>query len=483
MLSREPEPAPGGYTENGLCLVEIDGEIVLGERLVPATDLPSIDTPVLPAPEPDEGWPDEAVMVEGRPVLPLDPAHRRQSSTRQPTIATNSPRLVRGPRRRCGRSPRPGRRTTNRRSGAASRDGPSEPAGGDGDPPLPAPARVEPRRRHSEPSSSQQGEGFFGAWSVGDHGIDTVSYAFRPPGRRALDAWARVPSRRLSRRERGESLWATQAVNGIKLGVFPKHGLFLAEGRLAPMLSGDSGDMRLAPPATLTLGAKRARDAFRFLGVDVGDEPVMRRLDLAGEIRFTQPSDGLLLLETLGGLRLPGLRQERKSSGQRTNSVAWSPGRSIAFRLYDAGAHHRTDPPGVRLRLEVQLRYRKSQQARPESFTPGPLAELYARPLAKLIGSAPSMNVLAPRAAERLMIERAKAQQTSLAVAERLIGVARITELAADSVLYDSATASRRHRELRQNGLILDPCADDGSSSIDVRAVLVALYERWHASA
>jgi hypothetical protein len=411
---------------------------------------------------------------------------RRRLAFLESSLAATRPRRASGPlnRQRRARSARPASRRRAQTRAGDSRGSPSDDAEGDGEgPPSPALARAEPRRRRSEPSSSQQGEGFFGAWSVVNHGIDTVSYAFRPAGRFALDAWADVPSQRLSRRERGKSLWATHAVGGIKLGVFPAHGLFLTEGRLAPMLSGDSGDMRLAAPETLTLGADRARDAFRSLGVDVGDEPVVRRLDLAGEIRFTHPSDGLLFLRTFGGLQLAGLHQQRTSSRQQTGSVSWSPGRGIALRLYDAGAYHGTDHPGITLRLERQLRPPKPQQVSPEAFTTESLAQLYLGPLAKVIGAGPSMNVLPPRAAERLLIERVQSHETSLAIAERLIGVARIMELGADALLYDPATASGRHRQLGKNGVIFDPSADEGGSTIDVCAVLAALSDRWRATA
>jgi len=180
----------------------------------------------------------------------------------------------------------------------------------------------------------------------------------------------------------------------------------------------------------------------------------VRRLDLAGELRFNDPADGLRVLRTFAGLQLPGLRQTRRSSARRIESVSW--GVAVKHRLYDAGAHHGTDIPGIRVRLERQKRYPKPDQVSPGSITAADMGGLFLHGIAEVIRAAPVMTVLPPCDAERSIIESVQAKRLSLAVAERLLGVVRIIDLGEDGSLYDVPTASGRQRDLRRRGITLD---------------------------
>jgi hypothetical protein len=483
---RQPEQAAGGYSENAYTffLDEEAGELVFGERLDPAQNLATLDEEV-PAPdEPESGWGEGVRIVKGRPVRRLSPSSRREPARRSDCLASpfSSARTTAAHRR--GQSRERRARPSARRSASPSRDGPSDESGGDGDgPPLPAcPDVADHQARPEGSSNSQHGEGFFGGWSIGECGVDTVSYAWRPDDRAALEAFASLPTRNLSRRERGSSMWATQVVDGVQVGAFPGHGLLVTEGRLAPMLSGNERDTRLASPDSLALGARRAREVFAKLGIALGAEPVLRRLDLAGEIRFEHPADGLLFMRTVGGLQLAGHDQGRNASRRQTRAVSWSRGRNIALRLYDAGDHHGTDPPGARLRLERQVRNRKARQQPAEAFTRAVLADLYVAPMRAVIDAAPVMRVLPPRAAELHLVELSRRGDISLAVAERQLGVIRLLELGLDGSLWDAETASRRHRELRGNGVAVGE-SSDGGAGVDVCAVLVALTHAWRDEA
>jgi hypothetical protein len=473
---REAEQ-PHTFSENALTpYVDHEGMVRLGFRLDPAKNLPTLDAIVEPPPTPADGWPEGTVMVDRRPVMPMRralPAARRRAT---PAASGQSPVATRAPRRGPSRERRS---RSTRRTRAASRGDPDS-TEGDGEPsPAPAQAELERPAEHASRSNSQKGEGFFGAWSVDDRGPDTVSYAFRPTDQAALDAFAALPAHRLTRRERGESRWATQYIDGGKLGMFPRDGLLVFEGRLAPLLSGDPGDSRLASPQTLAEGADRARQAFASLGVVLTEGALVRRLDLAAEIRFEYPADGLLLLLNFGGLQLATRKQDRRVERGQTRSVSWKLARGVDLRLYDAGVRHGTDPPGARVRLERQVRWQKAAQLAPESFTERSLAALYLGPLSKLVRAAPTMHVLAPRAAERHIVDLKAAGEISLAVMERLIGMVRVIELGQDSTLWDTETASRRRRELTKAGLSLDDETDEIASGLDVHAILVALAERW----
>ena len=124
--------------------------------------------------------------------------------------------------------------------------------------------------------------------------------------------------------------------------------------------------------------------------------------------------------------------------------------------------------------------WRKQDQRSPEAFTERSLAEDYLGPLNKLIHAAPTMRVLPPRAAERHILDLASGKKISLAVMERLMGMVRVIELGQDAVLWNTAIASRRRRELLQKaGLSMDDGADEVASELDLLAVLLALAARW----
>jgi hypothetical protein len=128
----EPEPAPGGYTENGVAVVKIGGNYTWVERLDPASDLPTLDAPAPYVPEPEGGWPEGTVMAEGRPVRPLNTRSRSRTPqwSRRPASATGSGRAPRRMTR-----PRERRERAASRAQPASRDGPSDSP--EGDPELP----------------------------------------------------------------------------------------------------------------------------------------------------------------------------------------------------------------------------------------------------------------------------------------------------------------------------------------------------------
>jgi hypothetical protein len=308
-----------------------------------------------------------------------------------------------------------------------------------------------------------------------------VSYGFRPAERAALDAFAALPTRTISRRERGSSLWATQVVGGTQLGAFSGPGLLVAEGRLAPMLSGRKQDTQLAAPYGLDVGAECAREAFAMLGISLDCPVVVRRLDLAAELRFEDPGDGLRFLAAMAAIHLPRHHQrlERARQTGRPTSVAWLSGRNVALRVYDAGLRHDTGAPGIRVRLERQLRYRKRNERTPNHF-PRDLSTLYLGPLERLIDAAPNISVLTAREAERALIDRYLAGQPSLAVTERLLGVIRIRELQQEEVVWhDPDTRAGRLREMRNEGIYLDDSPHSAPAIADVRPLLQALGAAW----
>jgi hypothetical protein len=309
-----------------------------------------------------------------------------------------------------------------------------------------------------------------------DAGIDTVSYAFRPTTSEPLRAFAALPTRRLSRRERGESRWATHRINGVKVGAFPAHGLLVTEGRLAPVLSGDVDDHSLASAGSLVEGGERVRAALASVGVSITDRPVMRRIDLATDLRFEDAADGAQVLRAFAGVHMPRHRQDRRTTaGTNTGTVSWLADHRIVLRIYDAGEHHGTDAPGVRLRFERQWHPRKAGQQTPESVLARDLGALFLGPFRKLMRATPTVLSLSPRAAELRIIEQAQ-RDKRFAVAERRIGMVRVFELGQDTALWGSKAADRR-REMRDLGIVIDERAS--ATPWDLRPLLDALASPW----
>ena len=269
-----------------------------------------------------------------------------------------------------------------------------------------------------------------------------------------------------------------QIVNGVKIGAFPQYGLLVTEGRLSPMLSGDVEDRSLASPTSLVAGGERARAALANVGVEIHERPVVRRIDLAAELHFDDPADGLLVLRAFEDVRLPPLAQDRrKSPNANTEGVAWVSGGRIVLRLYDAGDHHGTDAPGFRLRLERQSHPRKADQQPPESFALQDLSALFLGRLAALTRAMPTIQALPPRQAEIQVLRQARDSGLSLAKAERRLGMIRVSELGQAVPLWGSKVADR-HRELRDAGILLDNSAPR-VEPWDLRPLLDAVASPW----
>lgn len=130
-------------------------------------------------------------------------------------------------------------------------------------------------------------------WSSGSHGFDTVSLEWRDPAamrdmRTLVYSRACSPEtgRRLYWTNRDRCCFLTEPVRGKSLGWLKGGSGVVADGRLAAMVAGGQGDHRLLSTDALADAVGAARDAFASLGVALKGEPVLRRFDLASEIRL-----------------------------------------------------------------------------------------------------------------------------------------------------------------------------------------------------
>jgi hypothetical protein len=338
-------------------------------RLDPASGLDSLDA-LAPRQELTEGGlGDEVCEIDGRPVKPLEPV------ILQRVIAENRARAMRArvrtastvrpaARRVSAARPRERRYRRTRRTRQASRDGPSDDSGGDGEGPRSSAAA---ERQHSALTNSQRTTTDCPPWWVGQSGIDTLAF-----GRR--DAAAVAEIRAVSRQQRldpatgrrqredwkGRFMRLALPVAGMTIGVYPARGLVIAEARGAAMLAGHSEDAQLIPASKLGAAARRAVAAIESLGVALTAPVTVRRIDLAAELCFLVGAEGLAFLTACErALHLARLDMvPHYATGEsRLESIVWQTpkGKATRIKLYDAGPHHKTRKPGERLRLEREL--------------------------------------------------------------------------------------------------------------------------------
>jgi len=260
-----------------------------------------------------------------------------------------------------------------------------------------------------------------------------------------------------------------------RIGAFPD-GLIYLEGRAAAILSEDADEHSLAPVNDLFSAERVARRLVTDNGADVGDEPArLGRVDLAAELRFSDPAYGSAFLHSLASLDVPWCKSRtdgRKGNNIETVSFHGTQGRTILLRAYDKGVESRTAEPGVRLRMERQKRYRKEREPDVEMFSTSNVRALFlGREFAKLaeLPSATVCNV--PESLDVLWKSSASWNQF-----ERLAGHI----VAGSYINYPRHIRFRREAELRGLGIFIDP-TQAVPLEVPVGRYLQALASAWAA--
>ncbi len=298
--------------------------------------------------------------------------------------------------------------------------------------------------------------------------MDTVSFAFRPRDE-ALDRLSYLARRRESVNPlTGEvirfndgprgSLIASRPIGAMRLGAYPGAGMLYAEGRLGALLAGTTEDHSLASTKGLAPGAERAKEAFAELGLVINSTTAVRRLDLAGELHFDRPADGLSFLRALANLDIPGSKRDIWMKDARVETIYYrTPKRGqVRLRCYDKGVEAGTHEPGARVRLERQVRYAKAQQQTPEAIQASNLEQLYQGRLAAWTDATTDVVATDLLGAQQAVLERLAADLISARVAERLVGTLVLVEHFGFEWWEKRHTAQRRKRELRELGIVLD---------------------------
>ena len=250
------------------------------------------------------------------------------------------------------------------------------------------------------------------------------------------------------------------------------------EGRVAALLDGPDAHY-LASPTQLVEAAELVADT---IGAETADV-VLGRLDLASELRFDDPREGLALMRAIASADVPWLKtgtMGSKRDGLETVNWASVNGRSIHLRLYDKGRESRTSPPGTRLRAERQKRMRKGRELLAVEIPNVNLRSLYVgRELASFVASDLSLTVCTTPDAVELVTALARAGDLKRQTADLLMGFLVGGRQAGD---YSGSTWLRRWKQLRELGVTLDDQAAE-RLTVPVSRYLGQFADAWAASA
>jgi|GEM_PF-6316760 len=208
--------------------------------------------------------------------------------------------------------------------------------------------------------SPEYGTPWGGGAVCSDAGVDTVRFRFR-----GVDgAYDRIVRHSLGAHEgpRGER-WRHGTTG--RVGVYPD-GLAYVEGRAAALVEGSRDCHDLLTVGDLPLAEQAARaQMLEVVGTSGGEHAALGRVDLAAELRFSRGDEGQAFLHALRALDVPHGKvgmDGGKAGAIETVYVRGITGRSVHMRAYDKGLEAGTDGPGRRIRVERQIRPRKSRE-------------------------------------------------------------------------------------------------------------------------
>ncbi len=272
---------------------------------------------------------------------------------------------------------------------------------------------------------------------------------------------------------------------------WPSTGVIAVESRLGAMLASSVEDHSLAPAAGLVAGAERARNSLLLhFGADPGGHVEVRRYDLASELRFARPSDGLAFLRTVASMVPAGKRGtlETTPDGQVMTAYVRTAKRGVVLsRIYDKGRESGSDPPGERVRIENQNRPPRSKRQSPDVLASADLTATFGRTMTPFLVPE-ALIVAGSDGAVAQLAARVVVGDLSPAKAERLVGSVELLKFGGRAVYDREGDTSKRNNErsarrlkaLRDEGIVLsDELPAD--SVVPVSALLRDAIERFRA--
>jgi hypothetical protein len=261
-----------------------------------------------------------------------------------------------------------------------------------------------------------------------------------------------------------------------------------------PTVSGEPG-----APSALVPCARAAETLFtaRFHPCELPQSAKIRRVDLAADLEFTDPTDGLRFLHGTSLLHVPGLKTDVwRSEGLAQTVYLRLPSGRIRWRIYDKSTERAdrgatehngrpTGPAGTVVRIERQLHFAKPAQAPPETLDAEKLGNLWLGELAPWTRMATDVIAAGLPQAHEAVLAAAARGAISRAQAERLVGHVTIQACGKGKEFWADAphTARRREAELRAIGVAVDGLAWDASVCFPLGRILRGVQRAWAPAA
>lgn len=341
-------------------------------------------------------------------------------------------------------------------------------------------------------------------------GVDTVSWGWSDV--EAVDRFMRLDGLVVGERDSrpfrvvpapGRAVKLSRRVDGLgTVGAFPAASMLFVEGRARALHRRDERDHGLARLSDLEQTQAQIIEQLAGLGVRPKAPPALRRVDLAGELRFVRGEDGRELLALLDLLHIARhkLSPVREQGGPGLETIYWRTAkRSIpVLRAYDKGVESSTAAPGERIRIERQLRYGSGQRPVLHQFLSRDLGALYSRPLRRWLTGGTAVGTAGELL--RLLTDAAliwpsywssgSSWASGTGTVHRSLWPARkIERIAGDLALIDFYGAAwppwspkqrqRRMAEIREFGLVVT----DRPASIDLDRAIGSLCDLWDRAA
>lgn len=258
-----------------------------------------------------------------------------------------------------------------------------------------------------------------------------------------------------------------------RVGAYPD-GLVYIEGRASALAGLDPSDHSLLAPGGLHTAERVAREYVKDQGAPIPDEPArLGRVDLASELRFSDPRAGSAFLHSLGSLDVPWCKSRvdgRKGDHIETVSFHGTRGATIYLRAYDKGVESRTEAPGLRIRVERQKRFRKDREPLSTDLGSSDLRNMFLGREFRLMADLPSATVCdVPEALEVLRDLELPWRQAERLGAYICFG---------DYIDYPKDQIYSRTAELRAHGIFVDPTQRE-RLEVPVGRYLQTLASAW----
>jgi hypothetical protein len=304
------------------------------------------------------------------------------------------------------------------------------------------------------------------AWAVAGAGLDTVSFSW--VDERLALRLAKRAGDPLRDPETGELVLLRPVKRGVitadrvsgggwHFGAYPSAGMVFVEGRLAPMLSHDLADRTLVAASRLPEAVAVASARIGSLMSEPRGPVRVRRADLAADVAFRMPEQGLAALRGLARLDVPRYKLDvwRHDGAQVETIYLRTRGGRVRARIYDK-ARERGEEPGSLVRAEYQFQPEGAKRPTVPEFIVSDVSKLWRRAFGAWADSSSSLVAGSLNEVQGEVLRLAREEVVSGRVAERILGTISLLASGTGESVIGLRAVQRRRAELRSLGLSVE---------------------------